>query len=40
VIVGHAARLRYNEGNWNDVQHGKDLKEKEKRMIEDCDSAL
>jgi hypothetical protein len=40
VIVGHAARLRYNTGNWKDVQYGKDLKEREKKMIEDCDSAI
>jgi len=40
VIVGHAVRLRYNAGNWKDVQYGKDLKEREKKMIEDCDSAI
>ena len=40
VIVGHAVRLRYNSGNWRDVQYGKDLKERERRMIEDCDSAI
>jgi len=40
VIVGHAARLRYNAGNWKDFQYGKDLKERERRMIEDCDSAI
>ena len=40
VIVGHAIRLRYNAGNWNDVQYGRDLKEREKKMIEDCDFAI
>jgi len=40
VVVGHAVKLRYNAGNWKDVQYGKDLKERERKMIEDCDSAL
>lgn len=40
VLVGHAVRLRYNVGNWKDVQYGKDLKERERKMIEDCDSAI
>lgn len=40
VLVGHAVRLRYNAGNWKDVQYGKDLKERERKMIEDCDSAI
>jgi len=40
VVVGHAVRLRYNAGNWRDVQYGKDLKERERKMIEDCDSAV
>ena len=40
VVVGHAIRLRYNAGNWKDMQYGKDLKEKERRMIEDCDFAV
>lgn len=40
VVVGHAARLRYNAGNWKDVQYGKDLKERERKMIEDCNSAI
>ncbi len=40
VIVGHAVRLRYNAGAWKDVQYGRDLKEREKKMIEDCDSAI
>ncbi len=40
VVVGHAVRLRYNAGNWKDVQYGKDLKERERKMIEDCDYAI
>jgi hypothetical protein len=38
--VGHAIRLRYNTGNWKDLQYGRNLKERERRMIEDCDSAV
>ena len=40
VVVGHAIRLRYNAGNWKDVKYGRDLKERERKMIEDCDSAV
>ncbi len=40
VVVGHAAKLRYNAGNWKDLRYGKDLKERERRMIEDCDHAI
>ena len=40
VVVGHAIRLRYNAGNWKDIQYGKNLKEREREMIEDCDSAI
>jgi len=40
VIVGHAVKIRYNAGNWRDFQYGKDLKERERKMIEDCDSAI
>ena len=40
VIVGHAVKLRYNAGNWKVVQYGKNLKERERNMIEDCDSAI
>jgi hypothetical protein len=32
--------MRYNAGNWKTVQYGNDLKERESRMIEDCDSAI
>jgi len=40
VIVGHAKSMRYNVGNWKTMQYGMDLKERERRMIEDCDSAI
>jgi hypothetical protein len=40
VVVGHAVKLRYNAGNWKDFQYGQNLKERERRMIEDCDSAI
>lgn len=40
VIVGHARSMRYNAGNWKTVQYGDDLKERERNMIEDADSAL
>jgi hypothetical protein len=40
VIVGHARSVRYNAGGWRTVKYGDDLKERERRMIEDCDSAI
>jgi len=40
VVVGHAVRLRYNAGSWKDRQYGRDLKERERKMIEDCNSAV
>jgi hypothetical protein len=40
VIVGHAKSLRYNAGNWTTRQYGEDLKDRERGMIDDCDSAL
>jgi hypothetical protein len=40
VVVGHAKSLRYNAGHWTTRQYGVDLKERERRMIEDCDSAV
>ncbi len=40
VVVGHAVKLRYNAGNWKIVQYGKNLKERERNMIKDCDSAV
>jgi hypothetical protein len=40
VIVGHAKSMRYNAGGWRTVQYGTDLKTRERRMIEECDSAI
>jgi hypothetical protein len=40
VIVGHAKSMRYNVGNWKTMQYGTDLRERERGMIEDCDSAI
>ena len=40
VIVGHAKSMRYNAGHWKTIQYGTDLKERERRMIEECDSAI
>ena len=40
VIIGHAVKIRYNAGNWKDFQYGRNLKERERGMIEDCDSAI
>jgi hypothetical protein len=40
VIVGHARSMRYNAGNWKTVKYGDNLKEREKNMIEDADSAI
>jgi hypothetical protein len=40
VIVGHAKSMRYNAGNWKTVQYGTDLKERERGMILDCDTAI
>jgi hypothetical protein len=40
VIVGHARSIRYNAGGWRTVRYGDDLKERERAMIEDCDSAV
>jgi len=40
VVVGHAVRLRYNAGNWKTMQYGNDLKERERNIIQDCDSAI
>jgi len=40
VVVGHAMRIRYNAGDWKTKQYGQDLQERERRMIEDCDSAI
>lgn len=40
VIVGHAKSIRYNAGNWPTFQYGQNLKERERNMILDCDSAI
>ena len=40
VVVGHAKSIRYNAGGWETRQYGADLKSRERRMIEDCDSAI
>ena len=40
VVVGHARSIRYNAGGWRTFRYGDDLKEREKGMIEDCDSAV
>lgn len=40
VIVGHARSLRYNAGDWPDIKYGDNLRERERNMIEDCDTAI
>ena len=40
VIVGHAKSMRYNAGDWKTVQYGQKVSERERHMIEDCDSAM
>ena len=40
VIVGHARSVRYNAGNWPDIQYGDNLRERERNMIHDCSSAV
>jgi hypothetical protein len=40
VIVGHAKSIRYNAGGWRTVQYGDNLKERERGMIDDCNSAV
>jgi hypothetical protein len=40
VVVGHARSLRYNAGNWPSTKYGDDLRERERNLIEDCDSAI
>lgn len=40
VIVGHARSMRYNAGGWKTVPYGNDVHEREKAMMEDCDSAV
>ena len=40
IVVGHARSIRYNAGGWRTLQYGDDLKERERGMIEACDSAV
>ena len=40
VIVGHAKSIRYNAGKWQTRQYGQSVPERERNMIEDCDSAI
>jgi len=40
VVVGHAKSIRYNAGNWETKQYGSSVTERERNMIEECDSAI
>lgn len=40
VVVGHAKSIRYNAGEWKTQQYGTSVTEREKNMIEECDSAI
>ena len=40
VVVGHAKSIRYNAGTWETRQYGNGVTEREKNMIEECDSAI
>jgi hypothetical protein len=40
VVVGHAKSMRYNAGGWKTVQYGEEVGERERKMIEECDSAI
>lgn len=40
VVVGHAKSIRYNAGEWKTKQYGASVTEREKNMIEECDSAI
>jgi hypothetical protein len=40
VVVGHARSIRYNAGEWKTKQYGTSVTEREKNMIEECDSAI
>ncbi len=40
VVIGHAKSIRYNTGKWKTKQYGKSVAEREKNMIEECDSAI
>jgi len=40
VTVGHAKSIRYNAGHWKTKQYGQSVTERERNMIEECDSAI
>jgi hypothetical protein len=40
VTVGHAKSIRYNVGSWKTRQYGTNVTERERSMIEECDSAI
>jgi hypothetical protein len=40
VVVGHAKSIRYNVGKWKTKQYGTSVTERERNMIEECDSAI
>jgi hypothetical protein len=40
VVVGHAKSIRYNAGKWKTNQYGQSVTERERNMIEECDSAI
>jgi hypothetical protein len=40
VVVGHAKSIRYNAGNWKAKQYGGNVSEREKNMINECESAV
>ena len=40
VVVGHAKSIRYNAGKWKTKQYGTGVTERERNMIEECDSAI
>lgn len=40
VVVGHAKSIRYNAGEWKTKQYGTSVTERERNMIEDCNSAI
>ena len=40
VTVGHARSIRFNAGGWSTRKYGDNVKERERAMIEDSDSAI
>ena len=40
VVVGHAKSIRYNAGDWPTRQYGLSVKERERSLIDDCDSGV